>query len=417
MSLSLVHEQHPRGRWTAWIFPILLLCTAYSLLGLTFTEQISHGELMHRCVLMDPKRARIWSVGNVEIGVAYLGVFAGMLFYFLGLYRKSRQHLSDLGLALVYLLGSFTLDYFCVQTFHPFQAMLVGDAVVMTFTVMVSRQLWFQRLLGVFVPIIFLTCGIGHFLEGLSYWHLTYPVNTPWTMVTADIGFAVLVNAGRFPAFIRGEDIVTQLAEEKTKRADLEMEIAARFRAEEALRKSEALLREEGERRQRFAYDVVFAASGGRLRLCADSTQMPAPLERSDGNFELTPVSISSIRIEIEAIAKQRSFPPERCFDISSAVGEALMNALLHGGGGQVQVTSDENRVQVRISDQGSGIDLDELPYATLRAGWSSKGTLGMGFSIMLEMSDHVDIMTSAEGTTIVLTVAHNPEEPDFFSA
>src|SRR2546430_7579572 len=41
-----------------------------------------------------------------------------------------------------------------------------------------ALPIWFQRLLGVFVPVIFLTCGLGHFLEGLSYWKLTYDVNT-----------------------------------------------------------------------------------------------------------------------------------------------------------------------------------------------------------------------------------------------
>ncbi|MCW3058237.1 MAG: domain S-box protein [Capsulimonas sp.] len=209
-----------------WIFPVVLLSVAYGLLALTFTEQLSHQSIMERCVLVDPNRARIWSVGNVEIGMAYFGVFAGMLFYFLRMYQRSRQHLKDLGLAITYLGASFALDYFCVQTFRPFIALLIGDAIVMTFTVLVSRQTWFQRLLGVFVPIIFLTCGIGHFLEGLSYWQLTYTVNTPWTMVTADVGFAVLVNASRFPAFIRGEDIVADLAREKAKREMLEIEVS-----------------------------------------------------------------------------------------------------------------------------------------------------------------------------------------------
>jgi len=186
------------------VLPVLVLIIAYGLLGLTLTEPLSHQEIMRRCVLVDPQRARIWSVGNVEIGLAYAGVFAGMLYYFLKIYSRNREHMLDFGLAMSYLLCSFALDYYCVKTFHPFFAMLIGDAIVMTFTVLVSRKLWFQRLLGVFVPMIFFTCGVGHFLEGLSYWQLTYTFNTPWTMVTADVGFAILVNASRFPAFIRG---------------------------------------------------------------------------------------------------------------------------------------------------------------------------------------------------------------------
>ena len=196
----------------AWIFPALLLCGAYGLLGLTFLSQ-GHGDVMSRCVLMDPSLSRIWSVGHVEISLSYFGVFGAMVFYFVRLYGQDRAHLIDLGLAMAYILASFLLDLFCVVHFQPFVALLIGDAVVITFTMLVSRQLWFQRLLGVFVPLVFFTCGVGHLLEGMSYWRLTYPVNVPWTMVTADIGFAILVNAVRFPAFIRGQDIVNELAQ------------------------------------------------------------------------------------------------------------------------------------------------------------------------------------------------------------
>src|SRR3569833_1795583 len=283
-------------RWTNWIVPVLLLIGAYGLLGLTFTERLPHTELMQRCVLMDPKLARVWSVGNVEIGLGYFGVFFGMLFYFLRLYRRSRQHITDLSYAVLYLIFSFVLDYICVRNFSPFYAMLIGDACVMTFTLLVSRQTWFQRLLGVFVPIIFLTCGLGHFLEGLSYWHLTYPVNTPWTMVTADVDLADLINSSRYPAFIRGEDIVAELAIEKTKKEALEREVEARRAAEEALRKSEAQLRIESERRLRLTRADISAVTDGRMRLYQTARDLPLPLSADAKPGPLTRETIAAIR-------------------------------------------------------------------------------------------------------------------------
>ncbi len=238
-----IHPNKPPRSAAPWILPLFVLCLAYGLLGLTLTQPLLHAEMMQRCVLMDPSRARIWSVGNIEIGVAYLCVFGGMAYYFVRIYATNKRHLLDLGLALAYLCGSFTLDYLCVQTLEPFLALLVGDAVVITFTALVSRQVWFQRLLGVFVPIIFLSCGIGHFLEGLSYWHLTYPINTPWTMVTSDVGFAVLLNASRFPAFLRGEEVVEELAVSRARAEVLQAQIEAREQAEAASRVSEARFR------------------------------------------------------------------------------------------------------------------------------------------------------------------------------
>lgn len=405
MSTAIGPQSEAAPRWTNWVVPGILLAAAYGLLALTFTQQLSHSALMERCVLMDPKLARVWSVGNVEIGMGYFGVFFGMLFYFIRLYHRSRQHLTDLGIAVLYLLFSFTLDYFCVRNFSPFYAMLIGDACVMTFTLMVSRQIWFQRLLGVFVPIIFLTCGLGHLLEGLSYWHLTFPVNTPWTMVTADVGFAVLVNSGRYPAFIRGEDIVAELAVEKAKKETLEREVVARIAAEDALRKSESQLRVESERRLRLTRDVILAVTDGRLRLYHNPRDLPLPLTNDTRPMPLSRDTIADIRQTVKEHASTAGFNAERIDDLVTSSSEAMMNAIVHGGEASVAVSNSGDTVQVRVADGGQGIDWEVLPQATLRGGWSSKGTLGMGFTLIIETIDHVDLYTSPSGTTIILTM------------
>lgn len=397
-------DNSPR-RFTPWLLPLFVLAIAYALLALTLTEQLSHQQIMERCVLVDPRRARIWSVGNVEIGLAYFGVFFGMVFYFLKLYGRSRQHLVDLGLALAYLMGSFALDYFCVQTFHPFMALLVGDAVVMTFTVMVSRQVWFQRLLGVFVPVIFLTCGVGHFLEGLSYWHLTYTVNTPWTMVTADVGFAVLVNANRFPAFIRGEDVVAELAIAKTRAETLQGEIDARLRAEQARSAAEAEQEAARLRMRAFLRDVLVGATEGKLHLCfapddlppaPDSARAPIPLSMTEG--------LSELRQSVKALALELHFEDARWQDLMTAASEAGMNAVVHAHGGQARLGANaEGTVQVRVEDQGQGIDVERLPRATLEKGYTTAGTLGHGMKMMLQSVDRIYLLTGEGGTTLVL--------------
>ncbi len=395
-----------------WVLPICVLIIAYALLGLTLTEQLTHQEIMQRCVLVDPQRARIWSVGNVEIGLAYFGVFFGMVFYFLKMYFRSRQHVADLSLALAYLGGSFALDYFCVQTFHPFMALLVGDAVVMTFTVLVSRQIWFQRLLGVFVPIIFLTCGVGHFLEGLSYWQLTYTINTPWTMVTADIGFAVLVNANRFPAFIRGEDVVAELAIAKTRAETLQAQIDARTRAEEAREQAEAekaaAQSEKAAAQERIRTvlrDVLASVTEGKLLLVDFADQLPPPSAPVGAVIALSQrEGLRELRRNAHEAARDAGLSEERQHDLLTASSEAGMNAVVHGGGGTAQVSvSEDGTVQVRVQDHGGGISMENLPRATLSRGFSTKATLGHGLKMMLETADRVFLLTGPDGTTVVL--------------
>ena len=328
MAVTVPAASPKRQTMMAWIFPALVLSMAYGLLGLTFVSNSgAHLDLMSRCVLMDTNRSRIWSVSHVEIGMAYLGIFAAMVFYFIRLYGRSRTHITDLGLALGYILASFTLDAICVSHFQPFVALLVGDAVVITFTVIVSRQLWFQRLLGVFVPLVFLTCGVGHLLEGMSYWRMTYPANTPWTMVTADIGFAILVNAVRFPALIRGQDVLTELENAQT----------------------------EATTRQEFFRDVLLSVTGGRMRLCATPSDLPTPLPDVSGPIAVTRESLSGARHEARAAARARQFPSEQEDKLLTAIGEATLNAAVHGGGGECTVCADDDHVQVWIRDQGRG--------------------------------------------------------------
>ena len=420
-SLPSLAPPTPKG-FKSWLLPTVMLALAYGLLLLTFTEHLSHSEMMTRCVLADEKMARIWSVGNVEIGLAYLGVFIGMVWYFVGIYHKSRTHLMDLGLAVAYLVVSFTLDYLCVLAFSPFYAMLIGDAIVMTFTVAVSRQVWFQRLLGVFVPVIFLTCGVGHFLEGVSYWHMTYTVNVPWTMVTADVGFAVLVNAARFPAFIRGEDVVSELAQQKARAEEMEREVKARREAQTDNTRLLHEIQQQSEQQKAFLRDVLSSVTEGRLLLCSRADELP-PLPPGDDSEPTARVALVSgtlrdLREAVRDAANHAHHDKLRVHDLATAAGEAGMNAVVHAGGGwgTVYLDGKTGRVQVRVEDRGKGIDMNRLPRATLEPGFSTAGSLGHGFWMILKTADRIYLYTSPDGTTVVLEQEREAAEPDWMS-
>ena len=59
--------------------------------------------------------------------------------------------------------------------------------------------------------------------------------------------------------------------------------------------------------------------------------------------------------------------------------------------------------VQVRIEDHGAGIPLGDLPKAALRRGYSTAGTMGHGFSMILMTASRIFLLTGPAGTTIVL--------------
>jgi anti-sigma regulatory factor (Ser/Thr protein kinase) len=94
------------------------------------------------------------------------------------------------------------------------------------------------------------------------------------------------------------------------------------------------------------------------------------------------------------------------------------MNAVVHAGSGAARISHDGiRRIQVQISDQGKGIAEDAIHRATLERGYSSAGTLGHGFWIMLKTADHVYLLTGPEGTTVVLEQNVAPAEPGWLDS
>jgi anti-sigma regulatory factor (Ser/Thr protein kinase) len=192
----------------------------------------------------------------------------------------------------------------------------------------------------------------------------------------------------------------------------------ARVRAEEsaaeAQRANDAL--RDAERRQRtFLREMLFAMTEGRLRLCDTADDLPPPFPESAGEtVTLTRPSLRLLRRQVMAAAEAAGLPVERAQDVETGVGEAGMNAVVHAGGGTGRVTfaPDAGRVQVRVTDHGRGISEGALHRATLERGYSSAGTLGHGFWMMLKTCDAVYLLTGPTGTTVVLEQGRTAPPP-----
>ena len=157
-----------------------------------------------------------------------------------------------------------------------------------------------------------------------------------------------------------------------------------------------------------FLKDVLMSVTEGRLSLCDDEEELPEPLGEQGTQVVLTSAhALRDLRQAAISAARESGFHEDRVQDLATSVSEAGMNAIIHGGGGDAVVRTDGvERVQVWIKDHGKGIALDSLPKSTLKRGYSSAGTLGHGFWLMLQMTDRLYLLTGAEGTTIVLEQA-----------
>lgn len=165
------------------------------------------------------------------------------------------------------------------------------------------------------------------------------------------------------------------------------------------------------EKQRRFYQEVTQLATRNRLRLVADSLSMPKP--RGEPISVNNAIDATRLRHAAQEAADSTRMDEERARDLALAVGEAAANVITHAGKGLAYVWTEAETVYVCVQDYGGGIDILDLPRATLAPGWSSELSLGMGFTLMLEMSDVLWLATSPDGTTVCIEKsAVRPEEP-----
>ena len=173
--------------------------------------------------------------------------------------------------------------------------------------------------------------------------------------------------------------------------------------------------RKEAAAHQRaFLRDVLASVTEGRLRLCQEAGELPAPLTPVADPIALSRVGgLPELRHAAQEAARTAGHPEDRVGDLAIAASEAGMNAIVHSGAGSGEVRAGgDGTVQVWVVDHGGGITLENLPNATLRKGYSSAGTLGQGMKMMLQTVDRVYLLTGPTGTTVVLEQEREPPLP-----
>ena len=155
--------------------------------------------------------------------------------------------------------------------------------------------------------------------------------------------------------------------------------------------------------------EVLFAVTGGKMRLC-DAETLAAEWPASNRDLPIVEEQdVRGVREAVRNASMAAGMNADRAADLGLCASEAATNALLHGRGGWAAVGSQEGRLRVRIEDQGSGITPEHLPRATLLKGWSSRDSMGLGFTVIKETADRILLSTGGEGTTIIIEMSVEP--------
>lgn len=172
---------------------------------------------------------------------------------------------------------------------------------------------------------------------------------------------------------------------------------------------------EAEEHKQEFYRRTILAATGGKLIVSEqDEIKNLACSELASWEIKQE-ADLSYIRRDTVAFAKSAGMDDNRAYDFVLAVGEATTNAIKHAGGGSGTLCRRDDSLVFVVSDEGSGIETLVLPEVALLGGYSTKGTLGMGYKTILTVADKVYLSTGSAGTTVAIEMkVVAPEMPAF---
>jgi PAS domain S-box-containing protein len=196
------------------------------------------------------------------------------------------------------------------------------------------------------------------------------------------------------------EELLSQLA------SDLSYGITSlRARNENARTEAErrALEQKLEEHKRKFYRETILSVTDGKLDIC-DAPDVEPYISNAEITIDVKqPPDVSSARRKIGEFCRSHGLNGEELHLFTVGVCEAINNALKHGLHGTAYAGKTDDEVWVAVKDEGLGIESLILPRAVLLKGFSTKPSLGLGYSIMLEVADRILLSTGTSGTTVVL--------------
>lgn len=140
-----------------------------------------------------------------------------------------------------------------------------------------------------------------------------------------------------------------------------------------------------------------------------NDTRIPPvePRRRGTGHFSAVlnggAGDVPPVRRAVRELAVANGFA-DRATDLSLALDELIANASEHGSPPITVETWYDGRIVLAVTDRGPGFD-PRLPSRVPET--ASDG--GRGLWIVRQLADHVEIDSSAKGTTVRVELSHEP--------
>ncbi|EWG11547.1 ATP-binding protein [Cytobacillus firmus] len=112
---------------------------------------------------------------------------------------------------------------------------------------------------------------------------------------------------------------------------------------------------------------------------------------------------IPKARGEIKKILDGLHLESARTMHWILVISELATNVIMHADKGKIKLYDSGDCFTCCVEDEGPGFNLNDLKDKTLAAGYSTKASLGMGFTIILKLADQVMLCNTEEGSAIIV--------------
>jgi PAS domain S-box-containing protein len=170
--------------------------------------------------------------------------------------------------------------------------------------------------------------------------------------------------------------------------------------------------RKQAEQERRAFYrETILNATDGKL-LISDEVDIEPYVSTAGITIDLSsPSEVGLVRDTAKRFLSAHGLFEDRLNDFLIAISEGTANVAKHAGSGHIYVGADNVSVWAVVSDRGPGISSLILPKAVLLRGFSTKPSMGLGYSVMLQLADRVLLKTDRNGTDVVM-IKFLHEEP-----
>ncbi|MHB1167202.1 MAG: ATP-binding protein [Carboxydocellales bacterium] len=151
--------------------------------------------------------------------------------------------------------------------------------------------------------------------------------------------------------------------------------------------------------------DVMFAVSHGKFILI-DEEERIQYVEKGTVFAEQSinkPEDVGACRRMAEKVLTMYSIEAKEIRQTLLAISEAVTNVVKHAEYGKLTIRLCGGLLKLVVTDCGPGLPFDKIPYMVFFSGFSTKTSMGFGFSLMYQYSDKLVLHTSNSGTTVVM--------------